>query len=256
MPPALREFAYWMPRYRHTWRASAVFSLLNPLLFLLGVGVGLGKLVDASGSSPLPGVSYLAFVAPGILAASAMQTAFSESSQAIFTALRTKRSYRIAAASPLEPSDILVGHMLYVVFRVATTSAVFVAVMAALGANRSIAVVWAVPAAVLTGMAFAVPAAAWAVVVRRSASLNLFFRFVIFPLYMFSGTFFAVAQLPSWLRGIAEFTPLWQGVELCRDLSLGTVTASTALVHVCYLTALVGFGALVATRNYQRELHD
>jgi lipooligosaccharide transport system permease protein len=255
MPPALREFAYWMTRYRHNWRASAVISIVNPLLFLLGLGLGLGTLVDATGHAPVPGSSYLAFVAPGVLAASAMQTAFLELSYPVYRALRMGRSYRIAAGSPLEPGQILTGHLLYVVFRLATTSATFLAAMAVLGATHTFGSLWTVPAAVLTGLAFATPAAAMAVSVQRGASLNLIFRFVIFPLYMLSGTFFAVGQLPAWLRDIAYVSPLWQGVDLCRTLSLGTATTTSTLTHIGYLGALIIAGTAAAWYCYRRQLH-
>lgn len=252
MPAALREFAYWMTCYRHNWRASAVISILNPLLFLLGLGLGLGALVDAAQHAP---GSYLAFVAPGLLAASAMQTAFLELSYPVYRALHTGRSYRIAAGSPLEPGDILAGHLLYVVFRLTTTSAIFLAAMAVLGATHTIGALWTVPAAVLTGLAFAAPAAAIAVSVQRGATLNLIFRFVIFPLYMLSGTFFAVGELPTWLRELAYVTPLWQGVDLCRTLSLGTATTASTLVHVGYLGALTVAGTAAAGHQYRRQLH-
>lgn len=253
MPAALREFAYWMTRYRHNWRASAVISFLNPILFLLGLGLGLGTLVDATGHAP--GSSYLAFVAPGVMAASAMQTAFLELSYPVYRALRLGNSYRIAAGTPLEPGDILTGHLLYVIFRLATTSATFLAAMAILGATHTSGSLWTVPAAVLTGLAFATPAAAMAVSVQRGTSLNLFFRFVIFPLYMLSGTFFAVSQLPGWLRDIAYASPLWQGVDLCRTLSLGTATSASTLTHVGYLGALTIAGTGTAWYCYRRQLH-
>lgn len=256
MPHSFREFAYWMTVYRHNWRASAVFGLLNPLLFLVGIGVGLGHLVDTGGHPPVGGFTYVAFLAPGLLAASAMQTAFGESSFSVYNALRGSRTYRVAAGSPLEPADILYGQLLFVVFRLATTSAAFVAVMALLGAAPSPLAVLDVPGAVLTGLAFAAPATALAVTVRRSATLGLFFRFVILPLYMFSGTFFAVTQLPAPVRDLAYLTPLWQGVDLCRTLSLGTATTMSSLVHVAYLTVCTVAGVLVARSAYRRELHD
>jgi lipooligosaccharide transport system permease protein len=255
MPAALREFAYWMTRYRNNWRASAVISFLNPVLFLLGLGLGLGTLVDATGHAPVPGSSYLAFVAPGLLAASAMQIAFLELSYPVYRALRMGRSYRIAAGTPLEPGQILAGHLLYVIFRLVTTSATFLLAMLILGATHSVGSLWTLPASVLTGLAFATPAAAMAVSVQRGTTLNLVFRFVIFPLYMLSGTFFAVGQLPVFLRDIAYVTPLWQGVDLCRSLSLGTATTASTLVHVGYLAALTIAGTVAALFCYRRQLH-
>jgi lipooligosaccharide transport system permease protein len=252
MPATLREFAYWMTRYRHNWRASAVISFLNPILFLLGLGLGLGTLVDATGHPP--GSSYLAFVAPGLLAASAMQTAFLELSYPVYRALRMGNSYRIAAGTPLEPSQIFAGHLLYVSFRLATTSSTFLAAMAILGATRTFSSLWTVPAAMLTGLAFATPAAALSVSVQRSTTLNLVFRFVIFPLYMLSGTFFPVSQFPAW-RDVAYLSPLWHGVDLCRTLSLGTATTTGTLIHVGYLAALAIAGTITAWFCYRRQLH-
>jgi ABC-type polysaccharide/polyol phosphate export permease len=93
------------------------------------------------------------------------------------------------------------------------------------------------------------------VTVRQQRDVNTMFRFVIMPLYMFSGTFFAVSQLPHWLRDLAYVTPLWQGVELCRTLALGTATAGGTVVHVAYLAVLAIAGIVVARITYRRRLH-
>ena len=157
-------------------------------------------------------MSYLAFFAPGLLAASAMQTGFIEGSGRVAMAAAWAGPYRAAATTPLEPSEILGGHLLFIAFRVLSSSAAFVAVMAAFGASDGWWALAVLPAALLTGLAFAAPAAAWAVGVRFPRKINTVFRFVIMPMYMFSGTFFATSQLPRWLRVVVEALPLWQGV--------------------------------------------
>ncbi|MCW2879080.1 MAG: Transport permease protein [Sphaerisporangium sp.] len=248
----LREFSAWMRRYRRTWRSTIVVSVANPLLFLLAIGAGLGRLVDPAS---LNGVSYLAFFAPGMLAAAAMQNAYIESAFVVHSALHRERGYVVAAATPLEPRDIMGGHLLFIAFRIATSALAFTVVMVAFGAARSPWVVLAVPAALLTGLAFATPLAAWAVTVERFATLNTVFRFVLMPMYLLSGTFFTLDAVPGWLRPVAYVLPLWHGVDLCRTLSLGTATPLTSLIHVGYLTVLAVGGVAAALVTYRRHLH-
>jgi ABC-type polysaccharide/polyol phosphate export permease len=147
------------------------------------------------------------------------------------------------------------GHLLFIAFRVLSSSAAFVAVMAVFGASDGWWALAVLPAALLTGLAFAAPVAAWAVGVRFPRKINSVFRFAIMPLYLFSGTFFAAGQLPGWVRPIVEALPLWQGVELCRTLSLGTATAPSAGIHAGYLLVLTAGGILAARVTYRRRLH-
>jgi lipooligosaccharide transport system permease protein len=247
-------FAYWLLRYRRIWRGTVVISAANPALFLIALGAGLGKLVDHHDSSYLHGHPYLAFLAPGLLAAAMMQTAYIESAGPVHTSARRGGNYRAALATPLTPADLLLGHLAFIAFRIATSALAFVAVAAAFGALPSgrLLEVWA--SAVLTGMAFGAPVAAWAVGVERPAVLNAGFRFVIMPMYMFAGTFFSAEQLPSVLHAVVVCTPLYQGVELCRTVSLGTATAMGTLGHVMYLAALLVAGTTVGRQRFTREL--
>src|ERR1700758_2765602 len=123
MARALHAFRYWLKLYRRTWRGTIVISVANPLLFLLGIGVGLGRLVDRHGPSTLAGVSYTAFFAPGLLAASAMQTGFIEGGGRVTAAPGPTGAYRAAVTTPLEPAAIMAGHLLFIAFRVLTSSA-------------------------------------------------------------------------------------------------------------------------------------
>jgi ABC-type polysaccharide/polyol phosphate export permease len=251
---ALRAYQYWILRYRRTWRGTVVISIANPLLFLVAIGVGLGRLVGPDSAS-LGGVGYLAFFAPGILAAAAMQNGIIEAAFPVAFNSGPGGAYPVAAATPLEPEDILHGHLLFMASRVVFSAAVFTAVMVAFGAAQSPLVVLTLPAAALTAMAFALPSAAWAVTLTDVRPVNGIFKWVVMPLYLFSGTFFAVDQLPSVVRPIVYATPLWHGVDLCRSLSLGTATWPLATVHVAYLACLCGAGYLLARRTYRRHLH-
>ena len=251
---AVREFRYWLTNYRRTWRGSIYTSVLSPVLYLGAMGLGLGKLVDAHGTARLGGVSYLAFLAPGLLAAAAMQAGIEESTYPVLGSVKWRRTYYAAAASPLRPADIFHGHLLFTAMRLAMNSAIFLAVMAAFGAIASPWVLAALPVAVLTGLAFAAPIEAWAITVVKDTSFALVFRFGMIPLFLFSGTFFPVTQLPAWIRPLAYITPLWHGVALCRSLSLGTATLGGALVHVGYLAALAAVSIAVGNRTYRRRL--
>jgi len=252
---AVREFRYWLTNYRRTWRGSIYTSFLSPVLYLGAMGLGLGKLVDAHGTARLGGVSYLAFLAPGLLAAAAMQSGIEESTYPVLGSVKWRRTYYAAAASPLRPADIFHGHLLFTIMRLVMNSAIFLVVMAAFGAITSPWVLAAVPVAVLTGLAFAAPIEAWAITVSKDTSFALVFRFGMIPLFLFSGTFFPVTQLPVWIRPLAYATPLWHGVALCRSLSLGTATPGAALGHVAYLAGLAAIGVAVGRRNYRRRLY-
>jgi lipooligosaccharide transport system permease protein len=130
-------------------------------------------------------------------------------------------------------------------------------VMWAFGAIQSAWVVLAYPAAVLTGLAFATPIAAWAVTVKIESSFTYIFRFVMMPLMLFSGTFFPISQLPAGLRLLAYATPLWHGVALCRAFSLGTAAGDPLVMlgHVAYLAVLAAVGIWAGARTYRRRLY-
>ena len=139
--------------------------------------------------------------------------------------------------------------------RLVMNCAVFLVVMIAFGAVRSPWVLAALPVAVLTGLAFATPIEAYAITLSKEQAFSLWYRFGLIPLFLFSGTFFPVSQLPGWIRPIAYVSPLWHGVALCRSLSLGTATVGAALGHVAYLALLAAAGIAVGQRTYRRRLY-
>ncbi len=252
---SVRALRCWLTVYRRIWRSSVWSSVLGPLFYLGALGYGLGSLVDRHGTARLGGVAYVAFVAPAILATQAMNSGMSESSFPVFGSVKWNKIYIAAQATPLRPADIFRGHLLFVALRIAMNSAVFILVMWAFGTIGSPWAVLLLPAAVLTGMAFAAPVAAWAVTLARETPFNYLFRFGAVPMMLFSATFFPVTQLPGWLRPVAYATPLWHGVALCRGLSLGGLDAGDAAVHVAYLAVLAGAGLAAGARTYRRRLY-
>lgn len=251
----LRAFAFWVAQYRRTWRGSAISTVLEPLGFLAAMGFGLGLLVDrGTGADTLGGVGYLEFIAPGLLAATTMQTAAFESTYPVMGAVKWHRTYFAMLATPLQVVDVLAGHLLFVACRLALASSVFLLVMVLFGAVPSPWAVLAVPAAVLTGLAFAPAIFAFAATVENDSGFAMLFRFGIMPMFLFSGTFFPISQLPDWLEPLAWAVPLWHGVDLVRDLTLGQPSWASAAVHVGYLLAWVVGGYLVARRVFERRL--
>jgi lipooligosaccharide transport system permease protein len=252
---ALRTFEYWLYRYRRTWRASAFTTLLSPVLFLAAMGLGLGSLVDrGTGAATLQGQDYLTFLAPGLLAATAMMTGVSESTWPVMSGLRWQKTYFAMLATPVGPGDILGGHFLFVAFRLLVTSGAFLAVSAAFGALQSPWAVLTLPAALLTGMAYGAPVSAFAVTQRNEKGFITLNRFGVVPMFLFSGTFFPVDQLPGVVQPLAYATPLWHGVELCRGASSGVLTGGAVSLHVAYLSAWVAVGVVLARRAFARRL--
>ncbi|HEX9354172.1 MAG TPA: ABC transporter permease [Streptosporangiaceae bacterium] len=254
-PFAVRQLRFWLTDYRRTWRGSIISTVLNPLLYLGAMGLGLGALVDKHGTASLGQVSYLVFLAPGLLAASAMGTGVGESTYPVFGSVKWNKTYQAAVSSPLRPCDLFRGHLLFVGLKLTMTSAVFLAVAAAFGAIRSPLAIAALPVAVLTGLAFTAPIEAWTVTRTKDTSMAVIYRFGMIPLFLFSGTFFPVTQLPAWIRPIAYLTPLWHGVALCRGLCLGIATVPSALLHVAYLLVVLGAGIIAGDRTYARRLY-
>jgi lipooligosaccharide transport system permease protein len=251
----LRVFARHWLLYRRTWRGSIVIGLVNPLLFLTGLGIGIGKLIDAH-SGGVGGVTYVVWLAPGVLAAGAMQMAFISGGFNVFQEASPAGSYASAAATSLTPGAIMLGHQLFAAYRIALLSIGFVVVEIALGAAHSASrALLTIPAACLTGLAFSAPVAAWAVTQRRFTSIQTVFRFAIQPLYLLSGAFFPLSNAPRWARRLAELSPLWHGVELCRGIGLGTLDARALAVHGGVLVVLASVGLVCARAAYSRRLH-
>jgi lipooligosaccharide transport system permease protein len=251
----LRAVEYWLRRYSRSWRGTAVSSLLSPVLYLAAMGVGLGTLVDrGAGAGGLGAPGYLAFIAPGLLAAAAMQVAAGEATFPVFGAIRWERTYLAMLNTPLGVGNVLAAHLVWMALRIAGAGAVHLGVMAAFGVLRSPWAVLALPAAVLTGMAFAAPVAAFSAAAERETWFNALFRFGLVPLFLFSGTFFPVDQIPDPLRPVAYVTPLWHGVALCRGFTLGTAVPDAALLHAGYLGLWAAGGAALALLAFRRRL--
>jgi len=251
-----RVFEHRFLQYRRTFRSSIFSSFLSPALFLTAMGLGLGSYVSTSAVPSLGGVSYLEFLAPGLLAATAMQSASFEATFPIIGGLVWNKIFHAMYATPISPRDIALGNLAWIAARLTFIATVFTLIIVLFGAAGSPLVVLAIPAAVLTGMAFAAPIAAFAATQRTPDRFSTIFRFGITPLFLFSGTFFPLNSLPAFLQPLAWLTPLYHGVALTRGLSLGTVVDDpvVALVHMVALIGFIAVGTWALLQTMERRL--
>jgi lipooligosaccharide transport system permease protein len=252
-PMWLRAAGYWGYQYKRTWKSSIATSFLIPILYLAAMGIALGSLIDKH-SHGVGGVSYLAYLAPGLLAGTSMQIGTNDMMYPVLGAIKWMRTYLAMLAGPLSVYDVLIGHLAWVATRIAIVVSIYLAVMAAFGTIFSFWAILALPVAVLTGMAFGAPMAAFAATLDKDSGFSTLYRFVIIPLFLFSGIFFPISQLPLVLQVVAYISPLFHGVALCRDLTLGTVHLWPDLGHAAYLCLWVGVGYAVGRHTFAKRL--
>lgn len=250
-----RQLDYWLTVYRRTWRGSVISSFVTPIFYVLAMGVLLGGFVTADPDQLEGATSYLAFVVPGLIASHAMQTAVGETTYPVMGMIKWQRVYYSMLATPLAVRDLVAGHLLFVLFRLVTTCAVFLVVLAPFG----VYVTWwgavlAFGAQVLTGMAFATLVYALTVRMRSEEGFGVLYRLGVFPLFLFSGAFFPISNLGPVLEWVARLTPLWHGVDLSRMLTLDTVDWTVALVHVVVLTTMTLIGWVWSVSGLTRRL--
>ncbi len=254
--PVLRVVEHQVLVYRRTWRGTVFSNFFSPILFLVAMGIGLGTFVDDANPEGIAGVGYLAFLAPGLLVAQAMQTAAFESTYPVMAGIRWLKTYVAMILSPLDARHVASGQLLWAGLRVAFGAVIFALVMAVFGAIDPGRAVLLMPVAVLTGLAFAAPIQAFAATQRNDAAFASLFRFVIMPMFIFSGTFFPISQLPELLQVVAFLTPLWHAVALARGIALDVLDPALAAVNVAYLSAFVVVGLLWSYRAFAQKLTE
>jgi lipooligosaccharide transport system permease protein len=242
--------------YRRQWRGSIFGSFAQPALFLLAMGVGLGSYVDQADSAAMGGVTYLQFLAPALLASSVMQTAVFESTFPVLGGFHWIRRYLAMYATPLTPYAIAFGQLAWIATRATLVGAIFALVAVLFQAAPPVGIALAVPVGTLTGLAFAAPIAAFMSTQRDTTAFSNLWRFGITPLFLFSGTFFPIEQLPEQVRWVAWLLPLWHGVVVCRALSLGTFLGELPimLVHLTILVGMAAVGTVAMFIMFRREL--
>jgi lipooligosaccharide transport system permease protein len=253
---AVRRMApYWLTVSLRTWRGSVVSAFLAPVFYVLAMGVLLGGFI-AEDPSRLEGApDYLSFIVPGLVAGHAMQTAVADTSWPVFSNFKWNRVYDSMVATPITVRQVALAHLFFVWLRVTVVCAIFDLVVAPFGVFGS----WwgpfgALAAQSLTGLAFATLMYGYACRVESDAAFGVVFRLAIFPLFLFSGAFFPVANLGSVGERVAQVTPLWHGVNLSRMLSLDTVDLSTAVINLAVLLAVSALGGWWAVSGLERRM--
>jgi lipooligosaccharide transport system permease protein len=240
-----------MRAYRRGWVALAT-GFVEPILFLLSIGLGVGELVGT-----LPGphgrpIDYDQFVAPGMLAASAMNGAILDTTYNFFVKFKYAHTYDAMLATPLDVGDVARGEAVWSLARGAVYSTGFLLTMVAFGLTPSWWAVLAVPVALLVGFAFA-GAGLGATTYMRSFIDFDFVTLVVVPLFLFSATFFPLDRYPAAIEAVVRWSPLYQGVALSRAVVLGDLHPGL-LWHVLYLVVMGVIGTRVASRRLSELL--
>lgn len=251
-PMVLRVFEGHARTYKHTWRGSVFTAFLTPLLYLLAMGYGLGSLVQ---DGAVAADDYVSFLAPALLVASAFQVGAGEGAFPVMAGFKWLKTYDAMLATPVTPRDVVTGHVAWASVRILMTAIAFAVVATALGALPTPgAAALLVPVGLLTALAFLPWIMAYTSRLGDDSGIAQLFRFGVVPVFLFSGTFFPVEQLPSWLEPVTRIIPLWHGVEIARDIADISTTPWPIAAHLGVLVAWFAIGMLVAVRAFERKL--
>lgn len=241
----------WNARiYRRVWHGSVISGFVTPMLFLLAIGVTLGSRVDRAGALDQ---GYAHFVAPGLLASTAMQVGVFEASFPVVAGLHWRRTFHAVLATPVTVDALVAGRILWVATRIGLTCAAFLLVALAFGLLSSPLAILALPAAIVTGTAFSAPMEAFAATQRDDAAFAMIFRLGVLPMTLFSGAFFPVERLPDGVEALVWISPLFHGTELVRGLTTGSPGPVDA-VHLAILVGLTVVGVALARLTYRRRV--
>jgi lipooligosaccharide transport system permease protein len=237
--------------YRHGW-IVILSGFFEPLFYLLSIGFGLGALIGTIPGPDGQPIPYQLFVAPALLASASMNGAISESTFNFFFKLNYNKTFTAILSTPLSPGDVAVGELVWALIRGGLYAIGFMVVMVLLGLIVSPWVVLAVPAALLVGFAFGAVGMAATSFMKTWQDFDLI-QLVVLPLFLFSATFYPIETYPEALRVLVQLTPLYQGVDLIRALTIGHITP-VLLVHVAYLLVMGVVGLVVVSRRLDKLL--
>ena len=244
--------------FKRMWWSVLVGSIVQPLMFLLGVGVGVGALVDSGpeAANVLGETSYFAFYATALLATTAMFVVSQEALWPTMDGFTWSHAHQAMISTPLNATDIVLGKTIHYAVRAIVTSGGVAAVLALFDDTRSLGLIPAVVVGMLTGLAFALPIAAWTATRTTDSSFPAILRFGVIPMFLFGGAFYPIEQLPVWLQPVAWFTPLWHGIELCRGFVLGGLSVRAAVGHVAVLLGFIAAGLAAARKTFELRLRS
>ena len=255
-PAAIRQWESHFRLYRTIWKSNVMASVVQPFLYLLGMGVGVGALVDkgAHANASLGGLTYLQFLGPALIATTAMLVTAGEAMWPVLGGFKWQSGFHAAAATPIDPGDIAAGVFLWQGTKALIAGGAVAVTLVVFPDTRSPGLLLAVLFGGLTGLSFSALITAWTATREQDISFPNINRFVVTPLFLFGGAFYPLTKLPTWLQWVAKVTPLWHGVELTRAAANGRLTLASTVEHVAALVAFIAFGWLLARRTFARRL--
>ncbi|MCD1267666.1 ABC transporter permease [Microbacterium sp. MEC084] len=222
-------------------------GFFEPVFYLASMGIGLGALVGDVQTSQGVEVSYAAFIAPALLAVSAMNGAIYDSTWNVFFKLNYGKLYEGMLSTSLGPLDVALGEILYALLRGLLYATGFMAIMQLAGLNLSWTAILALPAVLLIAFGFASLGMAVTSYMKTFQHMD-WINFALLPMFLFSATFYPIAVYPEWVQQIVMALPLWHGVELVRGLTTGVLSAGL-LWHVLYYVVMIAFGLVFTTKR-------
>jgi len=237
--------------FRHGW-VTLVSGFFEPMFYLFSLGVGLGALIGDVDTGGGRMIDYAVYVAPGMMAAAAMNGAVFDSTFNVFFKLKYAKLYDSVLATPLGPRDVAVGEISWALLRGLLYSTAFLVVATVSGVVTSWWAVLALPATTLIGLAFAAVGMTATTFMRTWQDFD-YVQLAIVPMFLFSATFYPLSTYPDALQWVVQATPLYHGVALVRDLMLGDVGAGL-LVHAAYLAIMGAIGVVLAARRIESLL--
>lgn len=257
----VRRWGWW---YQAEWRLfsmkaylSSVFgwSVLMPVLYVVATGIGLGTLVDDR-TGGIGGVSYLVFVAPGLLASTAVMSFANEMMFPVMGGFKWQKLYFARAATAASAGQVAAGELVAVGIRSLVESGIFWLVLVALGATTPGWSALMIPIAALAGLAMGAPIAAYsATLANEGFQFSMIQRFVLTPMMLFAGTFYPLETMPSYLQWIGWISPMWHGTQLARLVGFGLPqSALEVATHLLFLVTLAAVGIVFTVRNFTRRL--
>ncbi|SDD61025.1 ABC transporter permease [Sporomusa acidovorans] len=245
---AIRIFARHMAVFRKIWFTTIMFNFIEPLLYLTAMGYGLGTFVQ-----DMEGLTYLQYIAPGMVASSAMFAASFECTYGSFIRLHYQKTFQAMLAGPVRLCDIVAGEILYATFKSMVFGVVILSVISALGQVRSW---WALVIPVfliIPGLAFSLLAICYTGITANIDNFNYYITLFLTPAYLFSGVFFPIDSMPGWAQAVAWVNPIFHSVEVCRAMALGNYHPGL-LVHAGVLAVLAVFLLPLAVRLLTKRL--
>jgi lipooligosaccharide transport system permease protein len=228
-----------------TWVPIAT-GFVEPVLYLLAFGYGMGKLIGDISTANGP-VSYTIFIAPGLLATSAMNGAIYDSTWNVFFKLNESKLYQGMLATPLGPLDVALGEIIWALIRGLSYAIAFMIITWPLGLVPGWSAVLAIPAAVLIAFGFASFGMAITSYFKTYHQMGLI-NIALLPMFLFSGSLYPISVYPDWLEFIIRLLPTWHGIELVRDMWFGAIDIST-FTHFSYFVLMIIVGLFFTTRR-------